>query len=79
MLGNKGISVSKTYIFQCRFNRYRAFIKGLSAECQILGIPFRCVCRKAEMHENRRFFSTGVEFAKNPNAYAYVLKATSRS
>ena len=30
-----------------------------------------------EMHENRRFFSTGIEFAKN--AYAYVLKSPSRS
>ena len=32
---------------------------------------------KAETHENRRFFSTGMEFAEN--AYAYVLKAPSRS
>ena len=35
------------------------------------------VRHKAEMHENRRFFSTGMEFAKN--AHAYVLKAPSRS
>ena len=28
-------------------------------------------------HENRRFFSTGMEFAEN--TYAYVLKAPSRS
>ena len=27
------------------------------------------VCRKAEMHENRWFFSTGVEFPKNALAY----------
>ena len=33
--------------------------------------------RKAEMHENRRFFSTRVDFAMN--AYAYVFKAPSRS
>ena len=32
---------------------------------------------KAEMHENRRFFSTGMEFAKNANAF--VLKAQSRN
>ena len=32
---------------------------------------------KTEMHENRRFFSTGMEFSEN--AYAYVLKAPSRS
>ena len=30
-----------------------------------------------ETHENRRFFSTGIEFAKN--TYAYVLKSPSRS
>ena len=35
------------------------------------------VRHKAETHENRRFFSTGMEFAEN--AYAYVLKAPSRS
>ena len=35
------------------------------------------VRHKAEMHENRRFFSTGMEFAKN--AHAYVLKTPSRS
>ena len=35
------------------------------------------VPHKAEMHENRRFFSTGLEFAKN--AYAYVLKAKSHT
>ena len=35
------------------------------------------VRHKAEMHENLRFFSTGMEFAEN--AYAYVLKAPSRS
>ena len=35
------------------------------------------VSRQAEMHGNRRFFSTEMEFAKN--AYAYVLKAPSRS
>ena len=29
------------------------------------------------MHENRRFLSTGMDFAEN--AYAYVLKARSRS
>ena len=32
---------------------------------------------KAETHENRRFFSTGMEFQEN--TYAYVLKAPSRS
>ena len=35
------------------------------------------VRHKAETHENRRFFSTGMEFAEN--AYAYVLKAPRRS
>ena len=35
------------------------------------------VRHKAETHENRRFFRTGIEFAEN--AYAYVLKAPSRS
>ena len=35
------------------------------------------VRHKVETHENRRFFSTGMEFAEN--AYAYVLKALSRS
>ena len=35
------------------------------------------VRHKAETHENRRFFSIGMEFAEN--AYAYVLKAPSRS
>ena len=35
------------------------------------------VRHKAERQENRRFFSTGMEFAEN--AYAYVLKAPSRS
>ena len=30
-----------------------------------------------ETHENRRFFSTGIEFAQN--TYAYVLKLPSRS
>ena len=32
---------------------------------------------RAETHENRRFLSTGMGFAEN--AYAYVLKAPSRS
>ena len=35
------------------------------------------VRHKAETHENRRFFSIGMEFAEN--AYAYVWKAPSRS
>ena len=35
------------------------------------------VRHKAETHKNRRFFSTGAEFAEN--AYAYMLKALSRS
>ena len=35
------------------------------------------VRHKAEKHENPRFFSTRIEFAEN--AYAYVLKAPSRS
>ena len=35
------------------------------------------VRHKAKTHENRRFFSTGMEFAKN--AYDCVLKAPSRS
>ena len=35
------------------------------------------VRRKVEMHENRRIFSAGTEFAKN--GYAYVLIAPSRS
>ena len=35
------------------------------------------VRHKAETHENRRFLSTGMEYAEN--AYAYVLKAPSRS
>ena len=38
---------------------------------------FYYVRHKAETHENRRFLSTGMEFAEN--AYAYVLKAPSRS
>ena len=32
---------------------------------------------KAEMHENQRFFSTGMEFAKNE--YNYMFKAPSHS
>ena len=45
----------------------------------ILGIetPHYYVRHEAETHENRRFLSTGVAFAEN--AYAYVLKAPSRS
>ena len=35
------------------------------------------VHHKAELRENRRFFSTGMEFAKN--AHVYVLKAPSQS
>ena len=35
------------------------------------------VRHEAETHENRRFLSTGMEFAEN--AYAYVLKAPSRN
>ena len=35
------------------------------------------VRHKAETYGNRGFFSTGIEFAEN--AYAYVLKASSRS
>ena len=35
------------------------------------------VRHEAETHENRQFLSTGMEFAEN--AYAYVLKAPSRS
>ena len=35
------------------------------------------VSHKVETHENRQFFSTGMEFAEN--AYASVLKAPSRS
>ena len=35
------------------------------------------VRHQAETHENRRFFSSGMEFAEN--AYAYMLKAPSRS
>ena len=35
------------------------------------------VRRKAEMHKNRLFFSTGMAFAKN--SYAYMLKAASCS
>ena len=38
---------------------------------------FYRVRREGEMHENRRFLSTGMEIANN--AYAYVLKALSRS
>ena len=42
-------------------------------------VPFQSyyIRHKAETHENRRFFSTGMEFSEN--AYAYVLKAPSRS
>ena len=42
-------------------------------------VCYRCyyVRHKAETPENRRFFSIGMEFAEN--AYAYVLKAPSRS
>ena len=39
-------------------------------------IPYY-VRHKVEAHENRRFFSTEMEFAEN--AYAYVIKAPSRS
>ena len=46
-----------------------------TSPCIVLEAYF--VSRKAEMHENRQFFSTGMEFAKN--AYAIVLKALSRS
>ena len=35
------------------------------------------VRHKAETRENWQYFSTGMEFAEN--AYAYVLKASSRS
>ena len=42
-----------------------------------IGIWHYYVRHKAETHENRRFFSTGMEFAEN--TYAYVLKAPSRS
>ena len=35
------------------------------------------VHRKAQMHENWQFFSTGMEFAKN--LYAYVFKVPSRN
>ena len=38
---------------------------------------FYYVRHKGEMHENQRFFSTGMEFAES--AYAYVLKVPSRS
>ena len=41
-----------------------------------MNVPYY-VRHKAETHENRRFFSTRMEFAEN--AYAYVLKAPSRS
>ena len=37
------------------------------------------VSHKAEMHENQRFFSTGMEFANNAYAYQYVLKVSSCS
>ena len=46
-----------------------------TSPCIVLEAYF--VSRKAEMHENRQLFSTGMEFAKN--AYAIVLKALSRS
>ena len=35
------------------------------------------VHHKAEMHENRWFFSTGMKYIKN--LYAYVFKAPSRN
>ena len=47
---------------------------------EILLFFFKCIYyihHEAETHENRRFLSTEMEFAEN--AYAYVLKAPSRS
>ena len=44
--------------------------------CNVIGWNYY-VRHKAETHENRRFFSIVMEFAEN--AYAYVLKALSRS
>ena len=38
---------------------------------------FYYVRHSAEMHENRRFFSRGMEFAKH--TYAYVLEAPGSS
>ena len=47
----------------------------LGTTCSIIILYY--VSHKAETHENRRFLSTGKEFAEN--VYAYVLNAPSRS
>ena len=62
---------------------------NISPDVHILGIDlspvgelslctkYHYVRHKAQMHENRRFFSTGMEYAKT--LYAYVFKARSRN
>ena len=46
-------------------------------KCMQIVVISYYIRHKAETHENRRFLSTCIEFAEN--AYAYVLKAPSRS
>ena len=58
-----------------KFEQIHFKIHSISGTRKIFNYYY--VRHKAEMHENRRLFSTGMEFAKN--AYAYVLKAPSRS
>ena len=52
-------------------------ISGTELSSMILSQTKYYVRHKAETHENLRFFSTWMEFAKN--AYTYMLKAPSRS
>ena len=67
--------------FEKRFARYEIYTWTLCNsylhEKQTSRIHPYYVRHKAETHENRRFFSIGMEFAEN--ADAYVLKALSRS
>ena len=61
------------YTFTSSFSDYHA--KALTTLSWICTNYY--VRHKVETHENRRFFRTGMELAEN--AYAYVLKAPSRS